>query len=175
MGIDSMRCISSFVSRIIFFLFIFLTVTVSVYAADLELPDYSKAYDAERDPFLDGRDAIELAGKTGRLVLIEVGGDWCVWCHRLDRFIKNNKDIYDTLHQNYVVLRVNVDDENDNKEFLSGLPKANGYPHLFITRGDGTVIYSTDTTRLVKDSKYVHKRVVSFLQHWTELDSKVMK
>jgi thioredoxin-related protein len=172
-----MKCISRFVTSrfvtgISLFLFIFFSTASVVYAADYDLPDYSTAYDAKRDPFQDGRDAIALAGKTGRFVLIEVGGDWCVWCHLLDRFIKNNKDVYDALHQNYVVLKVNVNDENDNKEFLSGLPKANGYPHLFITRGDGTVIYSTDTTRLVKEGKYVHERVMAFLQHWTELDKK---
>jgi len=147
-------------------------VTTFVYAGDSKLPEYSTIYDAKRDPFQDGRDAIALAGETGRLVLIEVGGDWCVWCHVLERFIKNNKDVYKALHENYVVLKVNVNDENDNKEFLSGLPKANGYPHLFITKGDGTVIYSTDTTRLVKDGKYVHERVMTFLNHWPDNKNK---
>jgi thiol:disulfide interchange protein len=133
-----------------------------------EIPEFSKAYNPARNPFQDGRDALELARKTGRLVMIEVGGDWCIWCHVLDRFIKENKDVYDTLHANYVVLKVNMSDENDNKEFLSGLPKTNGYPHLFITRDDGTVIYSTDMTRLVENGKYVHERVMVFLEHWLD-------
>jgi len=154
-------------------IFVLLVCVASfVYAGDSKLPEYSTVYDAKRDPFQDGRDAIALAEKTNRFVLIEVGGDWCVWCHVLEQFIKNNKDVYKALHDNYVVLKVNVNDENDNKEFLSGLPKANGYPHLFITKGDGTVIYSTDTTRLVKDGKYVHERVMAFLNHWPDNKNK---
>ena len=134
-------------------------------------PEYSKVYDASRNPFNDGRDALALAKKTNRLVLIEVGGDWCVWCHVLSKFIMDNKDVYDTLYNNYVVLKVSVDDENDNKEFLSGLPKTNGYPHLFITKNDGTVIHSTDTTRLVVDGKYVRERIMAFLEYWPDKES----
>lgn len=136
-----------------------------------EVPEFSKAYNPARDPFQDGRDALELARKTGRLVMIEVGGDWCVWCQVLDKFIKENQDVHDTLYENYVVLKVNMSDENNNREFLSGLPKTNGYPHLFITKDDGTVIYSTDTTRLVENGKYVHKRVLAFLEHWRDVKS----
>lgn len=133
-----------------------------------EIPEYSKVYDPIRNPFQDGKDALELARKTSRLVMIEVGGDWCVWCHVLEKFIQGNKEVHDTLYANYVVLKVNMSDENDNSEFLSGLPKTNGYPHLFITKDDGTVIYSTDTTRLLEKGKYNHKRVMAFLKHWRD-------
>lgn len=155
---------------------IVLAIILPVHAADSAraitvLPEYSKVYDPARDPFQDGRDALELARKTDRLVLIEVGGEWCAWCHVLDRFIRDNRDVYDTLYGNYVVLKVNVSDENDNREFLSGLPKTNGYPHLFITRNDGSVIYSTDVTRLVKDGRFVHERVMAFLEHWLDKKS----
>ncbi len=159
--------------KLIVLVFVLLAGTSLVHAAVsdkaiAEIPDYSKAYDSARNPFQDGRDALELARKTDRLVLIEVGGNWCVWCHALDRFFRQNKDAYDMLHSNYVVLKVNMSEENDNSEFLSGLPKTNGYPHLFITDDDGTVIYSTDTTRLLENGKYNHKRVMAFLKHWRD-------
>ena len=38
-----------------------------------ELPVYSRGYSPQRDPFTDGRDALALAQRTGRRVLIEVG------------------------------------------------------------------------------------------------------
>lgn len=137
-----------------------------------DLPEYSKAYDPARDPFQDSRDALELARKTGRLVLIEVGGDWCTWCHLLDRFIQTNREVYNSLYANYIVLKVNTSEENDNKEFLSGLPKTNGYPHLFIANSDGTVIYSTDVTRLLKNGSFVAERVLALLGHWLKEKSK---
>ena len=87
-----------------------------------ELPAYSLGYDPARDPFADGREALRLARETGRMVLIEVGGDWCSWCHVLDRFLNQHAAISTTLHQRFVVLKVNVDDSNDNAGFLSAFP-----------------------------------------------------
>ena len=52
------------------FTFAFLSVA---YAGNYPL--YSTDYDPSRNPFLDGKAAIELATKTHRRILIEVGGD----------------------------------------------------------------------------------------------------
>lgn len=167
---------SELINKLIFCAGLFFIVLLSAQALAkgddvVAIPEYSRVYDPARDPFQDGRDALALARTTDRLVMIEVGGDWCVWCHVLDAFIKENKTVYDTLYTNYVVLKVNVSDENDNKEFLSGLPKSSGYPHLFITTNDGAVIYSTDTTRLLMDGEYVPDRVITFLEHWLDKKS----
>jgi thiol:disulfide interchange protein len=62
-----------------------------------ELPAYSLGYDPARDPFADGREALRLARQTGRMVLIEVGGDWCSWCRVLDRFLNQHVAIGTTL------------------------------------------------------------------------------
>lgn len=133
------------------------------------LPGYSRGYDPERNPFDDGRDALALAKNTGRLVLIEVGGDWCRWCHVLDSFIRSSSRVYAKLHDNFVLLKVNTSEANDNAEFLAGLPRTSGYPHLFISRDDGTLIGSTDTTRLVVNGRYDEQRFLAFLQHWFAL------
>ena len=133
-----------------------------------ELPAYSRDYDAERNPFADGRDALALARRSGRLVMIEVGGDWCLWCRALDGFIKANSAVYDRLHQNFVLLKVNTSEANDNAKFLAGLPRTNGYPHVFISRDDGGLIGSTDTTRLIVNGRYDAQRLLAFLDHWIE-------
>ncbi|HEB67365.1 MAG TPA: thioredoxin family protein, partial [Gammaproteobacteria bacterium] len=93
------------------------------------LPAWSQGYDPNRDPAADGREAIALARQSGRYVLIELGGDWCVWCRRLDRFLAENPDLRNRLHRQFVLLKVNVSEENDNAAFLAGLPRFAGYPH----------------------------------------------
>ena len=57
-------------------------------SAQSTLPAYSLDYDPVRDPFADGRAALKLAQDTNRRVLIEVGGDWCRWCHVLNKFLE---------------------------------------------------------------------------------------
>jgi len=83
-------------------LFILMLFAADVYASQStgELPVYSRIYDEQRDPNDDGRAALKLAKETQRKVLIEVGGDWCAWCHVLDKFIKDHSAIEKTFARN---------------------------------------------------------------------------
>jgi len=131
-----------------------------------KLPVYSYQYDPTRDAIADGIAAIELAKRTHRRVLIEVGGDWCSWCHRLDRFLENNPDIKTLLHQNFVLLKVNYSEKNYNEAFFKVFPPALGYPHMYITDSNGTILYSKDTSELVEKNKYSRQQFLSFLNKW---------
>jgi len=143
------------------FTFIFLS---SAYAGSY--PVYSTEYDPERDPFIDGKAAIELATKTQRRILIEVGGDWCKWCHILDAFIKSDPQIENALHSTFVVLKVNVSDVNLNEKFLSAFPKTLGYPHMYVAESDGHVIHSQDTAEFLVNKKYSKQQFIRFLGKW---------
>lgn len=142
-------------------------LAVQVHAAPVQLlPAYSEGYNPARDPFADGRAALQLARDTQRKVLIEVGGDWCSWCHILDRFLNEHPALHTRLHQTFVVLKVNVDDANDNSEFLAVFPRPLGYPHMYITDTDGTILYSQDTAEFLQDGRYSEQRFGAFLDRW---------
>jgi len=132
----------------------------------LDLPEYSRIYDVNRNPNADGRAALKLAKETRRKVLVEVGGDWCSWCHVLDRFIKNHQELQARLHETFVVLKVNVSDVNDNAEFMASLPPALGYPHMYIIGTDGIVMHSQDTAEFFENKKYSEQRFLAFLDRW---------
>ncbi len=135
-------------------------------AHEVDLPNYSVDYDPSRDPFADGRAAIALASASDRRILIEVGGNWCPWCRALAGLPVNDTDIRQQLHKNFVVLKVNYSDENDNAAFLSTLPENQGYPHLYISEQDGTVIHSQDTAELLDDGRYSKEKYLRFLERW---------
>lgn len=132
-----------------------------------QLPQYSLKYDPKRDAFQDGRDAIQLAKKTNRRILIEVGGDWCKWCHIMDRFLNKNPDIKKELHKTFVFLKVNVSDENYNDEFLKVFPRPIGYPHMYVTEKDGNLLLSKDTADFFENKKYSVKKFKAFFKRWT--------
>ncbi|QBG36171.1 thioredoxin family protein [Litorilituus sediminis] len=132
-----------------------------------DLPEYSKVYDDTRDPFQDARDALALAQQTNRQVLIEIGGNWCTWCHKVDNFLANNPDIYQTLHENYVLLKVNVSDSNENEAFMSGLPPVLGYPHMYISTAQGKMLLSKDTAELLSGDNYSRSNWLAFLDKWS--------
>ena len=144
-----------------------ITVYASQDAIDFDkLPEYSLKYDPARDPFKDGHSAIQLAKATQRRILIEVGGDWCKWCHLMDRFFDDNPDIKTTMHQTFVMLKINVSDANANKQFLSSFPKPPGYPHMYVSDTDGSVLLSKDTADFLVDGKYSKQKFIEFSRHW---------
>lgn len=156
--------------KLFFILTAVILSTVSGHVAMAEKADkyplYSTQYSSARDPFVDGKAAIELATKTQRRILIEVGGDWCKWCHILDKFIKSDSEIEQALHKTFVVLKVNVSDENSNEKFLSSFPKALGYPHMYVTESDGRVVKSQDTAEFLVNLKYSKQKFMIFLNKW---------
>jgi len=138
----------------------------SIVSAQENLPDYSNKYDPTRDAIADGVAALALAKHTNRRVLIEVGGDWCSWCHILDRFLKNNHNVREALHRHFVLLKVNYSDENYNEAFLRVFPKPLGFPHMYITDEKGGILYSKDTAELLENGQYSGKLFISFLNKW---------
>ncbi len=141
-----------------------LWIVLPVQAAPL--PPWSLGYDPARDPAADGREAIALAKASDRYVLIELGGDWCVWCRKLDRFLEANPDLRARLHRQFVLLKVNVSEENDNADFLAGLPRFAGYPHAFVADGEGRIRQSQDPSEWLEDGRYSRTRFRAFLDRW---------
>ncbi|WP_448556741.1 thioredoxin family protein [Thalassotalea montiporae] len=131
-----------------------------------DLPLYSKVYDDKRDPFKDAVAAINLAKASNRNVLIEIGGNWCTWCHKMDAFLEKNPDIYNKLHQEFVILKVNVSDSNENEAFMKGLPPVLGYPHMYVSTAAGKMVLSKDTAELQEDGKYSRENWLSFIEQW---------
>ncbi len=130
------------------------------------IPRYSTEYDPDRDPFKDGRNALKLAKQTDRKVMIEVGGNWCQWCHILDEFLENHPETKRILQENFVVMKVNVSDENRNEKFFSSMPEIDGYPHVYITDINGSIVFSDDLSSLVVNGDFSEKRFLEFLNRW---------
>ncbi len=50
-------------------------------------------FDPKRDPEQDLAAALAQAKAQGKRVIVDGGGEWCVWCHILDRFFASNPDL----------------------------------------------------------------------------------
>jgi len=133
---------------------------------NINLPAYSTRYDDQRDPFKDALDAIKLALESQRNVLIEIGGNWCTWCHKMDAFLEQNPDVYQALHANFVVLKINVSDSNENEKFMQVLPPVLGYPHMYVSTAQGKMILSKDTAELQENGRYSAERWLEFINKW---------
>jgi thiol:disulfide interchange protein len=128
--------------------------------------DLPAKFDPARDAAKDIAAATATAKAQGKRVIVDVGGEWCVWCHILDGFIDANADVRSLRDASYVWVKVNWSKENKNEALLSRWPRINGYPHLFVLDGDGRVLHSQDTGVLESGRGYDKARFVDFLRSW---------
>jgi thioredoxin-related protein len=130
-------------------------------------------FDPARDAQKDIHDAIVLAKKSNKRILLDIGSEWCIWCHRLDSLFIQNKDLENYLNKHYVVVKINVSKENENRVVLSKYPKIAGYPHIFILNKNGQLIHSQDTGELEFPKDHPYKghdktKVFAFLKKWVK-------
>lgn len=123
-------------------------------------------FDPSRDSAQDLRQAVAEAQRTHKRIILDVGGEWCSWCHTLDRFYAVHADLMSLREQNFVWLKVNWSPENQNKGFLSRYPAIRGYPHLFVLEQDGTLLHSQDTSVLEEGPSYNVDKMTGFLKKW---------
>ena len=124
-------------------------------------------YDPKRDAEADIRDAVQEAARTGKRVLVDVGGEWCGWCHTIDRFFEQNPKLLEYREQNFVMVKINFSPENENEKLLSHYPKIPGFPHLFILDEKGKLLHSQDTSELEEGKSYNLEKLFAFLRSWS--------
>lgn len=124
-------------------------------------------FDPLRNPADDLQAAIATATRENKRIILDVGGEWCVWCRLMDEYFIKNPELTKLRDENFVWLKVNMSDENENKEFLSGYPPAKGYPHLYVLDFDGKFIHSQDTAVLEDGRSYDLQKFTEFLKKWS--------
>jgi len=126
----------------------------------------AERFDPARDADADIRAAVAEASKTGKRVLLDVGGEWCIWCRRLDTLFTTHDDLRSFRDAHYVVVKVNWSPENKNELVLARYPKVAGYPHLFVLDAEGKLVHSQNTGDLEKGKGHDPVKVMEFLKQW---------
>lgn len=141
-----------------------LMVTVLLFLAALVALAAIPPYDRNADPFKELSASKRTAKIEGKNILVFVGGDWCDWCARLDKFIMNDPELTSIAEKNYVMMKVYVDrDLAPNGLFLTKYPTPPGFPHLYILDQEGELLISQKTDTLEKGQSYDKEKVKKFL------------
>jgi len=146
-----------------------LLIIVLLFASVLiygQTEDNSEKFDPSRNPFDDLKSAVDSAKASNKNIILDVGGEWCIWCHRIDAFMHNNEEIKSLLVENFIIVKINFSKENKNEKFLSQYPAIEGYPHFFVLDSDGKLLHSQNTGDLEKDKDYDKDKFLDFLNKW---------
>lgn len=147
---------------------LFLFISILFYCITLTAQNYTpmKSFDPNRNPEADLQVAINYAQSTDKRIILDVGGEWCIWCHRIDAFMESNKEIKDLVDKYFVIVKINYSKENKNEKFLSQYPAVAGYPHFFVLDKNGKLLHSQNTGELEKDKDYDKDKFIAFLNTW---------
>lgn len=136
-----------------------------------------KVYDESLDAMQQIQEATELAQKSGRYVLCQVGGNWCPWCLKFANFITNDSTISQIINDNFVYIHVSYNPRKSQSEekiaqgkaLMKRLNNAGrfGYPVLVVINTEGAVIHLQDSGLLEEGEGYNQEKVLQFFKKWT--------
>ena len=153
-------------------LFGLLASTVSwssrVGAADIPATTRPKLYDESMDGSKQIADALVVAKRENKRVLLQFGANWCGWCHKLHRLFEANKTIGEKLKSDYVVVLIDVNQgHNKVTDTKYGQPTRFGLPAIVILDQEGKQLTTKDTAQLEEGDHHDPDKVLAFLKEWS--------
>lgn len=149
--------------QVIFLLMIFSFGTIRAQ----EMANF-KLYNPKEDAALKLSEVIRKAGESGKHVLVQIGGNWCVWCARFNDFLKDSQ-VDSTIQKNFLVYHLNYSNDNRNSDLLTkyDFPQRFGFPVFLILDGTGKRLHTQNSAYLEQGKGYNKKKVIEFLDHWS--------
>jgi thioredoxin-related protein len=160
-----------------------LSFSIALLLGSLAMPPYvmgepsatpADAKKTEREPIYDENadgerllaEAILRARAEGKRVLIEWGGNWCGWCHKLHDVFKNDELVAPIVSREYELVLIDCTKNRELMESYGGKDTRYAFPHLTILDVDGKVLTNQETGSLEVGSKHDPEAVAGFLKKW---------
>ena len=150
---------STFVFTLIFF------TSVLVYSQDMtKFNLYNPADDAKTEI----ESTVKRAKESGKHVMLQIGGNWCVWCARFNDFVTNDKSLDSLLNANFVVYHLNYSKENKNLDILKrySFPQRFGFPVFLVLNEQGELLHTQTSWYLEAGKGYDKEKVAAFFNDW---------
>ena len=138
-------------------------------AARLEQPASTDKviYIAGVDAHTEIKNALALAAKQHKNVLIVFGANWCYDCHVLDLAF-HRPDLAGALGRNYEVVHVDVGEGDKNQDIMERyhVPMKKGIPALAVLDPSGKLLYSQQGGEFEKARSLAPEDLLAFLNRW---------
>lgn len=147
--------------RFLFILLLFVGFSASA-------ADTTRLYNPYANVEKDVQAALAKAKKEKKHVLLQIGGNWCIWCYRFNSFVKTDSLLNKLVESNYVVYHLNYSKENRNLDYLKklGYPQRFGFPVMVVLDAEGTRLHTQNSALLEKGNGYDRDKVQEFFKHW---------
>jgi thioredoxin-related protein len=134
-----------------------------------ERKEYGKIYNPEADARADIKEALAEAGKEHKNVLLQIGGNWCIWCIRFHKTVAENDTLNTLMKKNYIVVHVNYDTKNAKDKLWSelGYPQRFGFPVFVVLDDKGNRIHTQNSSYLEEGKGHSPAKIREFLEQWS--------
>jgi thiol:disulfide interchange protein len=124
---------------------------------------YSDTADAHKDI----QQALELAKREHKRVILDFGGNWCGDCQVLDIYFHQGPNL-DLLNKYFVLVHINVGhfDKNTDLAEKYQIPLNKGVPALAVLSASGKLLYSQKNGEFEAMRRMDAASVTQFLNEW---------
>jgi len=126
-----------------------------------------KIYDPGANAHTEITEALALASKQHKRVLVVFGANWCYDCHVLDLAF-HRPDVASVLSKNYEVIHIDVGEGDKNQDLMQqyDVPMKKGIPAIAVLDGKGTLLYSQKGGEFENARALSPEDVLAFLEKW---------
>jgi thiol:disulfide interchange protein len=113
------------------------------------------------------KQALALAAKQHKNVIVVFGANWCYDCHVLDLAF-HRPDLAGVLQRNYEVVHVDVGEGDKNQDIMQQyhVPMKKGIPALAVIDSNGKLLYSQQGGEFEKARSLAPQDLLAFLNKW---------
>lgn len=128
-----------------------------------------KLYHPDANAKADISQAVARAKKEHKNVMLQVGGNWCIWCTRFHNTVAANDTLQQLMDKNYVLVYVNYEKKNAGDKLWGelGYPQRFGFPVFVILDEKGNRIHTQNSGYLEEGKGHSPAKIAEFLGQWS--------
>ena len=139
-------------------------------AAAAEIAKLPKPYNDKEDAALKIAQLVKQAKLEHKNVMIQAGGNWCIWCLRFNNYVQTTPELKKMVDEKYIYYHLNYSPENKNEKIFAkyGNPGAKfGYPVFIVLDDNGKQIHTQDSSLLEEGKGYSLEKTKAFFKMWS--------
>lgn len=130
-----------------------------------------KPYDPKADAEADINKLIAKAKKEKKNIMIQAGGNWCIWCLRFNQYVQTTPELKSIVDENFEYYHLNYSPDNKNEKVFAqyGNPGEKfGYPVFIVLDENGKMIHVQRSDVLEEEKGYNFDKVKAFFNEWAQ-------
>ncbi|PKF75770.1 thioredoxin family protein [Chryseobacterium sp. PMSZPI] len=128
-----------------------------------------KPYNPKADAQADIKKLVAQAKKEGKNIMIQAGGNWCIWCLRFNNFVQETPELKELVDKNYLYYHLNSSPDNKNEKVFAQYDNPGekfGYPVFIVLDKTGKMIKVQQSDVFEEGKGYSKDKVKEFFNTW---------